>query len=285
MLSVPPMAAPRDPAPDLGSEFYKRRVFAIIATLRQQGKYDPKTLGEAQNQILIIVEDARRAGGAQASSGSIAEVKSHFAKAKERYQQGQSMVEVLDELEAAIVPILERLEARIATLEVTVGQQQQTLGGQQQKIDGQQEEIGGLKQRIDGQQQEIGGLKQENGGLKQVVGSLVERQADTDALLDLRQMSILLQLEVTQDFLHEPKKFGDLNQSQRAQLLRDAKSVFQIPDRFGVDGGNFVHRRQINAGKIKAYILKEFGDEFTEHDVDSFLEYRGGANVRNRPFT
>jgi len=102
--------------------------------------------------------------------------------------------------------------------------------------------------------------------------SLEQWQADTEALLDLRQVSILLQPEVTQNFLHERKKFGDLNQSQRDRLEREAKSIFQIPDRFGVDGGNFVHRRKISASKMKAYILKEYGDEFTEQGVEAFFE-------------
>jgi len=238
-LVVPPMAAARAPAPapDRSSEFYKKRVIAVIEVLRREGT-DSKTLGEAQYQLLIIVEDARRSANAPLSSNIIADVKAHFSKAKEHLLQGGGMVEVLDELEAAIIPILERLETQIAGLK---------------------EEVVGLKQKIDDQQK--------------VIGSVVQRQADMDALLDLRQISSLMQLEVTQDFLHLPKKFGDLSQSQRAQLIREAKSIFQIPDRFGVDGGNFVHRRKISASKIKAYILKEFGEEFSEQDVDAFLEY------------
>jgi len=135
--------------------------------------------------------------------------------------------------------MLERHELRFATLEKTVGEQQETIGEQQKTIRG-----------------------------------LVKWQADADALLDLRQCSILLQPEITEDFLKERLLFRDLNEKQRTLLEHEASAVYRIANRFGVDGGNFVHwRRRVTASRLKDYILDEPGGEFSAQDVQAFLVY------------
>jgi len=111
--------AQAQPSPRPTSEFYKKRVFAIFESLnREIPQNQHGRLGQARTEVLSIVEEA--AGDVRASAGSIEEAKGHFATARLRLGKNEPWKAVLDDLEAAIIPILERHEVRISALEKQV---------------------------------------------------------------------------------------------------------------------------------------------------------------------
>jgi len=95
---------------------YKMRMKEVIQSLRQKS---PPDFDAAESEAMVILgEIFQRSGGAYSPSG-LADARAHFAVARERVR-GLPMVEVLDELEAAILPIIERMEAKFRDLEVNV---------------------------------------------------------------------------------------------------------------------------------------------------------------------
>jgi len=121
-------------------------------------------------------------------------------------------------------------------------------------------------------------LEKRTAALETTVDVLVQWKVDTEAMLDLRQCSILLQPEVSEKILKKRVKFRELKDAERGQLALALPGVYGIVNTFGVSGGNLVHRRpKVSAAKLKAFILKEYSDKFTEQDIDAFLTFLNRA--------
>jgi hypothetical protein len=125
--------------------------------------------------------------GQPSATAALQAARDHFAKARRRLAQGEDPWHVvLDELEAAVMPILQQLEARLSVLERTVGKQQDKIESQQVKIESQQDKIESLEQW--------------KAGAVDKIESLEQWKADTEAMLDVRQCCIFLRNEFVREF-------------------------------------------------------------------------------------
>jgi len=242
----------------------------VFENLRHVKPLDSKAIDEAETEAFAVVEQSKKSRDMKSvATRSLDEARAHFAIARARLAKGERWEAILDELEAAVMPILERHEARITALEATVGSQQSTIGTQQQELGENKMEIGTLNAKV--------------GTLKAKVGTLEATVGNTEALLDLRQCSMFLQPEFTTDFLKETKKFVKLGKEERRRLIALQPAIYRLINTFGRDGGDFVHhRRTIIASKLKEYILEEYKDMFAERDVDQFLVYFNTVLRRTR---
>jgi len=225
----------------------------VFQNLRKRKPNDPKAVDDAETEAFAMAEPFDKVMNAK--TGLLEEARAHFAAARARLAKGEGYEVVIDELEAAIMPILEHYETRIASVEAELGEHKNLIGAQQNTIGTQQEEIGTLKSTV----------------------------GNTEALLDLRQCSMFLQPEFATEFLKETKKFRALRKEQRNRLAELQPDLYRIINTFGRGGNDFVHhRRTIIAAKLKEYILNEYKDVFVERDVDQFLAYFNTVLRRTR---